>query len=132
MRKRLPRIPSPAMGIAFVALLAALRGTAVALPGSNTVTSGDIRNGAVRTQDIRNSTVRGRDVRSNTLTGSDVNENSLTKVPRAGIADLAGAASLAKRWVSAASVDKLIVSGRVGRAFGDLQRDRRRRDCDKG
>jgi hypothetical protein len=96
MRDRFGRLPSPSMAVAFVALLAALGGTAVALPGNNSVTSGDIRKGAVgtsdiknnaiRTQDIRNSTVRGKDVRNNSLTGADVTrigggdvtDNSLT------------------------------------------------------
>ena len=39
-------MPSPAMAVAFGALLAALSGTAVALPGTGTVDSGDIRKGA--------------------------------------------------------------------------------------
>jgi len=95
MRKTLGRMPSPAMGVAFVALLAALTGTAVALPGSNTVTSGDITNSAVKTQDIKNSTVRGRDVRNNTLTGSDINEGSLGTVPAATRAGSANSASFA-------------------------------------
>ena len=94
-RHPLRRVPSPAMGLAFVALVAALAGTAAALPGSNTVTGGDVTNGAVKTQDIQNSTVRGRDVRNNTLTGSDVNEGSLGQVPRAGTANTAGAGSVA-------------------------------------
>ncbi len=44
MRDFLARRPSPAMAVAFVALLAALSGTAIALPGTNTVDSGDIKN----------------------------------------------------------------------------------------
>jgi hypothetical protein len=108
MKKRLAKLPSPAMAVAFVALLAALTGTAVALPGSNSVTGGDIRNGAVTTSDIRNSTVRGRDVRNNTLTGSDVNENGLGTVPRANAANSAGfatAAALAGSANNAGAVD---------------------------
>ena len=44
--------------IGYVALFIALAGTAYALPGKNTVDSGDIRNGQVKTADIRNDNVR--------------------------------------------------------------------------
>jgi len=112
------------MAVAFVALLAALSGTAVALPGKNSVkkddiargavNSSDIRNNAATSSDIRNNTIRGNDVRNNSLTGSDVtrirggdvsndsltgsdvNEASLGKVPSAGTADSAGAVSTAR------------------------------------
>jgi hypothetical protein len=93
------------MAVAFVALLAALGGTAVALPGSNNVTSGDIKRGAVgssdlrnnsaSTTDIRNNTIRGGDVRTNSLTGSDINEGSLGTVPSANTANSANTASSA-------------------------------------
>lgn len=72
------RRPSPAMAVAFVALLAALSGTAVALPGKNTVDSGDVKNGAVRSKDVRNNNLRGGDIRDSTLTGDDVRDDSLT------------------------------------------------------
>jgi hypothetical protein len=42
MRKIFSRRPKPAMIVAFIALVAALSGSAVALPGKNTVDSGDI------------------------------------------------------------------------------------------
>ncbi len=63
------RRPSPALAIAFLALLVALSGTAVALPGRNTVDSGDIKNRAVRNQDLRGNAVTGAKVRRNSLTG---------------------------------------------------------------
>ncbi|HEX5896805.1 MAG TPA: hypothetical protein VFY47_10805 [Thermoleophilaceae bacterium] len=78
MRDFLARRPSPAMAVAFVALLAALSGTAIALPGTNSVDSGDIKNNQVRSKDIRNNNVRGRDVRTSTLNGTDVLDESLT------------------------------------------------------
>jgi hypothetical protein len=97
--------PSPAMALAFVALLAALSGTAVALPGKNTVDSGDIKNGQVKTKDIRNNAVttkkvknnnlRSIDVRNNSLTGADINEGSLGQVPSANSANTAGTANIA-------------------------------------
>ena len=97
------RRPSPAMAVAFVALLAALSGTAVALPGKNTVDSGDIKNGAVgtkdikndavATKDIKNNNVRSGDVRNDTLTGADINESTLGQVPSAGSANSANLAN---------------------------------------
>jgi hypothetical protein len=81
------------MVVAFVALLAALSGTAVALPGKNTVDSGDIKNNNVRGKDIRTSTVRGSDVKGDTLTGGDINESTLGQVPSAASANSATTAT---------------------------------------
>jgi hypothetical protein len=44
--------------VAVVALVAALAGSAIALPGSNTVDSGDIKNGAVGIKDLKIATLR--------------------------------------------------------------------------
>jgi hypothetical protein len=105
------RSPSPAMAVAFVALLAALSGTAVALPGRNTVDSGDLKKNSVRTSDIRrgavtssklrnsavtrakirNGTITGAKLANNTVTGAQVNEASLGEVPRAALANNANA-----------------------------------------
>ena len=115
MRRISRRMPTPSMAVAFIALLAALGGTAAALPGSNTVTSGDIKRGAVgtsdiknnsvRSGDIRNSTVRGRDVRNNTLTGADINESSLGIVPSANAANAANVANVANSANNAQTTD---------------------------
>ena len=126
MRKLPASRPSPAMAVAFIALLAALSGTAIALPGTNTVDSGDIKNGQVKTKDIknnnvssgdvRNSTLTGGDVKDNSLTGTDINESALAQVPSAHSANTANtansansatSANSANRANSAASVDSL-------------------------
>jgi hypothetical protein len=84
MRRFFARRPTPAMAVAFVALLAALSGTAVAsLPGTNTVDSGDIINSAVRSKDVKNSNLRGKDVKNASLTGRDIDEATLGTVPSA-------------------------------------------------
>lgn len=121
MRNWFARRPSPAMAVAFVALLAALSGTAVALPGKNTVDSGDIKNRQVKGKDIANNAVTGAKIKSNavtgtdvsdssltgadvlddSLTGADVNEGTLGKVPSAAAADTASTAT------SAGNADKL-------------------------
>ena len=105
MRNFLASRPSPAMAVAFVALLAALSGTAIALPGTNTVDSGDIKNGQVRGKDIRrnavtgakvkNSALTGADVRNDSLTGLDINESTLGQVPSAATAGSANTANSA-------------------------------------
>jgi hypothetical protein len=112
MRRLTSMRPSGAMAVAFVALLAALSGTAIALPGTNSVDSGDIKNSAVKTKDIknndvrsgdvRNSTLKGADVKNNSLTGLDINESSLGKVPSAAQADSATNATNATNATTAA------------------------------
>jgi hypothetical protein len=105
MRRLIARFPSPAMGVAFVALLAALSGTAVALPGTGSVDSGDIKNNVVRSNDIRNNNVSTRDLRNGTVTGEDTQDDSLTgldidestlgQVPSANSANSANTANTA-------------------------------------
>jgi hypothetical protein len=116
------RKPSPAMGVAFVALLAALSGTAIALPGTNSVDSGDIKNGTIRGKDIhrnavtgkkvKNRSLTGADVKDNRLTGVDINESTLGQVPSATSANTANSA---KSAVSAGNSST--VGGNAVRAF---------------
>lgn len=124
--------PSPAMAVAFVALLAALSGTAIALPGKNTVDSGDLRRGAVKNPDLarnavtgaktRNSSLSGPDIRNggvgsadianDALTGTDINESSLGAVP---------SATSANRAAGAANVDSLTIGKLVKAEIGQTQ-----------
>ena len=97
------RKPTPAMAVAFVALLAALSGTAVALPGKNSVDSGDIKNKTIRGKDLRgnavtsgkvkNNNLTGTDMRDDSLTGADINESTLGQVPSANSANSATSAN---------------------------------------
>jgi len=97
--KAIVRRPSPALGVALVALFVALGGSSYA---AIKVGTKQIANNSVRSTDLRNNNVRGKDVRKNTLTGADVAESKLGKVKSAGKADDAGtvggqsAASLAE------------------------------------
>lgn len=52
------RLPSPAMIVALVALVAATSGTAVALQGKNSVKSNDIAPGAVKARDLARNAVK--------------------------------------------------------------------------
>jgi hypothetical protein len=47
--------------VGYIALFVALTGTAIALPGRNSVDSGDIRNGQVRSVDVKNGGLRYAD-----------------------------------------------------------------------
>jgi hypothetical protein len=115
MNRWLSRRPSPAMAVAFIALLAALSGTAVALPGKNTVDSGDIKKGAVKTSDIAKNSIRGAnvgegslsgaDVKDDSLTGADVQESSLGTVPSANTANSATTANTANTANAAATAN---------------------------
>jgi len=105
------------MAVAFVALLAALSGTAVALPGKNTVDSADIKNKQVKNKDlannavaakkVKNSSLTGADIKDDSLTGSDVNESTLGQVPSANTANSANSAANATRAESAGTVDQI-------------------------
>jgi hypothetical protein len=113
--RRITRRPSPAMAVAFIALLAALSGTAVALPGKNTVDSGDLKKNAVKPADIarnavttpkiRNGAVNSPKVQDDSLTGADINESSLGQVPSANTANVANTANTATTANSATSAN---------------------------
>jgi hypothetical protein len=66
------------MVVGFIALLAALSGTATALPGVDLIDSGDIKNGQVKPKDIGKNAVNGAKVANDALTGADVRDGSLT------------------------------------------------------
>jgi hypothetical protein len=53
--------------IAVIALVLAVTGTSIALPGKNSVNGQDIKNGAVKSLDVRDNNLRGDDIRESTL-----------------------------------------------------------------
>ena len=93
------------MVVGFCALIAALSGTAVALPGKSKVDSGDIKNGQVKAADIAKKAVTSTKIRRNAvtaskvkdgaLTGADIDEATLGSVPAAGSAQRATTAGSA-------------------------------------
>jgi len=85
------RRPSPALIVAVIALIAALAGGAVALPGNNKVDKNDIKRNAVK----------GKQVKDNALKGADVDESTLGRVPSAA------SAATTERAASAAALDGL-------------------------
>jgi len=89
------RRPSAGTLIGTVALVFALTGAAVALPGKNSVDTGDIRKNAIKSKHIKNGKVGGADLNANSvgnLFGSGVLTGAGTAPPVGGnlasIADL--------------------------------------------
>jgi hypothetical protein len=88
MRRLLTRRPSPAMVVAFIALMAALAPTAAALKGVNVVSSNDIITGAVKKSEAGRDSVSSNEVLEDTdpgggLTGAQITESKLGAVPTA-------------------------------------------------
>jgi hypothetical protein len=77
MRQSSSRRPSAALLVALLALVAALAGTATALPGK----------GQVKANDIKKNAVKGKHVKKNALKGADIDEDSLSTVPSAATAE---------------------------------------------
>jgi hypothetical protein len=109
---RLRRLrPSPAAVIGTVALVFALSGVAVALPGKNSVATKDIKKNAVTAAKIKNGAVTGgklgdgsvttSKLANDAATGAKVDEASLGKVPSATKADSATTAETATKATEA-------------------------------
>jgi hypothetical protein len=89
--------PSPAMGVALIALFLSIGGIgyAAATIGSNdikknAVKSRHIKNGQVKKKDIHGGAVASGAVLDNSLTGADIDESTLGEVPSAGNAERLG------------------------------------------
>jgi hypothetical protein len=86
--------PSPAMGVALLALFVALGGVGYA---AATIDSADIKDDTIRGWDIHNGTIRNGDLAPNALDGSRIRESRLLPVPRArGLNTLRGDFKLAR------------------------------------
>ena len=114
---RLGRVrPGPGAVIGVVALVFALSGVAVALPGKNSVASKDIKKNAVTAAKIKNAAVTGGKLADGSVTtaklandaatGAKVDEATLGKVPSATKADSAETATTATKATSADSAAK--------------------------
>lgn len=69
---------APALAVSLVALFTALSGAAMALPGSETVNSGDIKNEAVKSIDLKDGqAVTGADVVDESIASADVQDSTL-------------------------------------------------------
>jgi hypothetical protein len=114
--KNFKRLPSPAAVIGILALILALSGVAVALPGKNSVATKDLKKNAVTAAKLKNGAVTGPKLGAGSVTtdklaaeaatGAKVDEASLGKVPTAGHADTATKATEATKAVTADSAAK--------------------------
>ena len=78
MLKRLGHRPSPTTVIACLALFFAVAGgSAIALQGRNTVDSGDIKKGAVKTSDIANNAVTTKKIKANGVRSGDIQDGQV-------------------------------------------------------
>ena len=112
--------PSPAMVVAFVALIAALSGSAIALPGKNKVDKNDIKKNAVGAKQIKKNAVAGSEARNNSLTGADINEATLGQVPSAGTAGSAASAGSANSFggMTATKIERFSLADNGTREVG--------------
>jgi hypothetical protein len=100
--------------IGYVALFVALGGTAVALPGTNTVDSGDIINGQVKSADIANNKVNTIDLQDNQTRSSDVRDDTLAN-GGLGAVDLApnsvGSSEVSDNSLTGSDINESTLSG---------------------
>jgi hypothetical protein len=75
--RRILRRPSPAMAVAFIALVLALTGTATALRGSNNVFRDDIARNAVGKSEIRSNAVGRSEAANNSIGKAEARRNSI-------------------------------------------------------
>lgn len=71
------RRPSPSMIVAVCALIVALSGTAIALPGTNKVQRNDIKRNAVVSKHVRGQSLKGNDLRDETIGSRQVGDDAL-------------------------------------------------------
>lgn len=72
------RRPSASLAISVLALTLSITGAAGALPGRDTVNSGDIVNGSIRSADLKKGAVNSRVVKNDSLKAKDLGPDSAT------------------------------------------------------
>jgi hypothetical protein len=93
-KKRLT--PTPALWVAVAALVLAMSGAAVALPGKFSVKKDDIAKGAVTAKAIAKNAVTSKHVKANAVTGAKVKDESLSSKD---VSDYAVVSSIAGNFV---------------------------------
>src|SRR5262245_12752383 len=103
---RFRRLPSPAAVIAIVALVFAVSGVAVALPGKNSVGTKDIKKNAVTAAKVKDGAITTAKIGNDAVTGAKVDEATLGTVPSASTAATATKATSAETAVKATEATK--------------------------
>jgi hypothetical protein len=86
MSKPQTRLPSPGLVVAVVALVVALAGTAIALPGKKTVSRNDIKPEAVRSKQIGDNKVRPQDLSDKSVMWARVSsDGNLVNASKGGV-----------------------------------------------
>lgn len=70
--------PTPALIVAMIALVLALSGAAVALPGKSVVGPSDIKNGAVTQKKIKKGAVRSKQIKGKSIRGNRLRDRAVT------------------------------------------------------
>ena len=89
--------------VGYLGVFLALTGTAVALPGTNTVDSGDIIDGQVKTPDLAGSAVNGSSIADGSVGSLDLRDGGVGRADLA--ADAVNAAKVANGSLGAADVN---------------------------
>ena len=104
------RRPSAAMIVAVIALVAALAGSAVAMPGKSTIDKNDLKKGAVRAKALKTGSVSNPKLADGSVSSTKIADGQVATVD---IAD--GSVTGPKLAANAVSTDK-IGDGQVGTA----------------
>lgn len=72
------RKPSPALVVATIALIAAMSGAAIALPGKNSVKSNDIAKNSVKSKQIKKNAIKSKHVKDGAIGGAEIADGAVT------------------------------------------------------
>lgn len=75
--KQRNRLPSPALLVAVAALIAALGGSAIALPGTKTVKENDLANDIVASKHLKPEAVKGSDIHEDSLKSKHIADDQV-------------------------------------------------------
>ena len=106
MRKRLR--PSPSLAISVVALFVAIGGVAGALPGKNSVDSGDLKKNAVHASDVKNAAVTTKKLKNKAIKTAKLADGAVTS------------AKVAEGAIATADLAETIPAARVTRTTNQI------------
>ena len=104
MRNLFAARPSPATVVAMVALIAALAGTATALPGKNTVDKNDLQKGAVTKRALKKAAVTTKAIKDGSVSTVDLADGSVANAKLG--ADAVNSAKIGANQVTGDDVDE--------------------------